>query len=116
MLFKPSKDLTNVPDWENKAIAAIHQKQQLNSVELSEIIKLQLMDTFVILDRLSRSQRIEITPDGKHWQLTAEERIRLRKRGSQMAEPKDRSPKPPIMTNTQQAKDDPKTKRTEGKS
>lgn len=113
VLFKPSKELVNVPEWENKAIAYIQQRQQVNSVELSTGINLKLMDTFVILDRLSKARRIEIAPDGKHWQLTAEERIRLRKRGNQMAEPKDRPPKPPIVSTN---KDESETKRTEKKS
>lgn len=82
MLFKPSKGLTNVPELENKVIQFLTEQLQANSIELSEHLKLSLTDTFFVIEKLSKVRRIEFTADGKHWQLTAEERKRLRRKNA----------------------------------
>lgn len=80
-MFNPSPNLTNIPDWENKAIAHLKQHTKATASEISNGINLPLMDTFTILNRLATSKRIEVAPDGERWQLTADERIKNRKRG-----------------------------------
>lgn len=82
MLFKPSKGLTNVPELENEVILFLIKRSQVNSIELSEHLKLSLTDTFFVIEKLSKVQRIEFTADGKHWQLTTEERKRLRRQNA----------------------------------
>lgn len=82
VLFKPNKNLTNVPELANQAIRYMSTRSQTNSVELSKELSLPLTDTFFIINKLSETQRIELTPDKKHWRLTAEERRRLRRRNA----------------------------------
>lgn len=82
MLFKPSKGLANVPELENKMIQFLSERSQANSIELSDHLKLSLTDTFFVIEKLSKVQRIEFTADGKHWRLTTEERKRLRRQNA----------------------------------
>lgn len=82
MLFKPSKNLKDIPGWGNKVLDWLRDRNQLTSAELIELTGLSATDLWVVLEHLDSEGKIELLQDKTCWQLTKQQRIRDRKNAS----------------------------------
>ena len=86
VLFKPSKDLEDLPGWGNTVLNLLRAEARLTSAQIIEKTGLSTTDVWVVIEFLSNDGKIEPSSDQMHWQLTKQQRIKDRKNASRTNE------------------------------